>query len=226
LRRWYCELHELGISYRCSIAILAEAGRLFPVPAAAPSGKHGAPVEHRDAGERIEGMVQSLHAEGIEYRDIAILARTHEDLRGIAEDLDCPHIVQERASMKVTADDRFTSALRDLARHERAIVEREDLEEAVEALAHQIDPSPSCFARAWQAIPYGIREVAQAAAWRDESEIADVPGDAVRLMTIHAAKGLEWRAAILLDWRREGGEENRVRYVGITRASERLAIVH
>ncbi|MBK7398132.1 MAG: ATP-binding domain-containing protein [Myxococcales bacterium] len=62
--------------------------------------------------------------------------------------------------------------------------------------------------------------------------------DAVTLMTVHAAKGLEYRAVILtgleedlFPYRREGEqedieEERRLAYVAITRAKERLVLTH
>ncbi|MBL8720557.1 MAG: UvrD-helicase domain-containing protein [Myxococcales bacterium] len=62
--------------------------------------------------------------------------------------------------------------------------------------------------------------------------------DAVTLMTVHAAKGLEYRAVVLtgleedlFPYRREGEqedieEERRLAYVAITRAKERLVLTH
>ncbi len=81
----------------------------------------------------------------------------------------------------------------------------------------------------------------------DQREAAEEGGDAVTLMTLHGAKGLEWRAVILCGLEEgllphsgrgfdDGGdgpqadgvmnldEERRLAYVGITRARERLAI--
>ena len=81
----------------------------------------------------------------------------------------------------------------------------------------------------------------------DQREAAEEGGDAVTLMTLHGAKGLEWRAVFLCGLEEgllphsgkgfdDGGdgpqadgvlnldEERRLAYVGITRARERLAI--
>ncbi len=81
----------------------------------------------------------------------------------------------------------------------------------------------------------------------DQREAAEEGGDAVTLMTLHGAKGLEWRAVILCGLEEgllphsgkgfdDGGdgpqadgvlnldEERRLTYVGITRAREKLAI--
>jgi superfamily I DNA/RNA helicase len=76
-------------------------------------------------------------------------------------------------------------------------------------------------------------------ALRDSQEdVPEQPGDHVTLMTVHAAKGLEWPAVILFDMeegtfpasravKEEDGlkEERRLAYVAATRAIERL-IVH
>ena len=75
------------------------------------------------------------------------------------------------------------------------------------------------------------------------TEAADAGGDAdmVNVMTLHAAKGLEFRHVFLPGWEEglfphqraldEGGtkgleEERRLAYVGMTRARERLTVVH
>jgi DNA helicase-2/ATP-dependent DNA helicase PcrA len=81
----------------------------------------------------------------------------------------------------------------------------------------------------------------------DQKEASEDGGDAVTLMTLHGAKGLEWRAVILCGLEEgllphsgkgfdDGGdapqadgvmnldEERRLTYVGITRAREKLAI--
>ena len=81
----------------------------------------------------------------------------------------------------------------------------------------------------------------------DQREAAEEGGDAVTLMTLHGAKGLEWRAVILCgleegllphsgrgfddgtdapqaDGAMNLDEERRLAYVGITRARERLAL--
>lgn len=70
----------------------------------------------------------------------------------------------------------------------------------------------------------------------DERAARDV--DAVTLMTVHAAKGLEYRAVLLtgleedlFPYRRDGEredieEERRLAYVAITRAKERLVLTH
>ena len=81
----------------------------------------------------------------------------------------------------------------------------------------------------------------------DQKESSEDGGDAVTLMTLHGAKGLEWRAVILCGLEEgllphsgkgfdDGGdapqadgvmnldEERRLTYVGITRAREKLAI--
>ena len=83
----------------------------------------------------------------------------------------------------------------------------------------------------------------------DSRESADGAGDVVTLMTLHAAKGLEWRAVFLCGMEEgllphsgrgfdDGGaapaadgamnieEERRLCYVGMTRARERLTLTH
>ena len=63
---------------------------------------------------------------------------------------------------------------------------------------------------------------------RDLQERAqEASGDGVYLGTIHSAKGLEWPTVILLDWTPRGDEQEelRCRYVGMTRARDRLWLV-
>ena len=69
----------------------------------------------------------------------------------------------------------------------------------------------------------------------DQDRNARMPADAVRLTTVHQAKGLEWKAVFLL-WANEGlfpssksledakgdAEERRLFYVAVTRAKDRL----
>jgi DNA helicase-2/ATP-dependent DNA helicase PcrA len=83
-----------------------------------------------------------------------------------------------------------------------------------------------------------LREFLEAAALEREADGYDPRADRVALMTLHAAKGLEFPVVFLagceenlLPYRREGEapnveEERRLFYVGMTRAREKLILTH
>ncbi|MCS6825727.1 MAG: UvrD-helicase domain-containing protein [Caldilinea sp.] len=91
-----------------------------------------------------------------------------------------------------------------------------------------------------RALGYGtrLREFLEAAALEREADGYDPRADRVTLMTLHAAKGLEFPVVFLagceenlLPYRREGEapnveEERRLFYVGMTRAREKLILTH
>ncbi len=93
------------------------------------------------------------------------------------------------------------------------------------------------FART-QAFDRDLRAFLEAVTLYAETDLYDPRADRVALLTLHAAKGLEFPVVFivgcedgLLPYRREGGptdvdEERRLFYVGMTRAKERLILTH
>jgi len=91
-----------------------------------------------------------------------------------------------------------------------------------------------------RAAPYGSRldEFLEAMALQSETDVYDPRADRVALMTLHAAKGLEFPVVFivgceegLLPYIRQGEtpdveEERRLFYVGMTRARQRLILTH
>jgi DNA helicase-2/ATP-dependent DNA helicase PcrA len=89
-----------------------------------------------------------------------------------------------------------------------------------------------------RAVPFGARlgEFLEALALQNESDLYDPRADRVALMTLHAAKGLEFRVVFivgceetLLPYSQPGrtadvAEERRLFYVGLTRAQEKLVL--
>jgi DNA helicase-2/ATP-dependent DNA helicase PcrA len=85
----------------------------------------------------------------------------------------------------------------------------------------------------------GLRQFLENVSLLGEADDIDEQRQAVTLMTLHSAKGLEFRVVFLVGWE-EGifphvrsledpqgmEEERRLAYVGITRAKERLYLVH
>lgn len=91
-----------------------------------------------------------------------------------------------------------------------------------------------------RALPYGndLRRFLEATALYSEADYYDPRADRVSLMTLHAAKGLEFSVVFvvgceegLLPYTPPGKsadveEERRLFYVGMTRARQKLALIH
>lgn len=107
----------------------------------------------------------------------------------------------------------------------------------LEELAQWFEGGPGDRASAKASRAAGASELAAQLALLSNADRGE-PGNAVRLMSLHAAKGLEFRAVFVIGCEDgnlpheasldEGnlGEERRLMYVGITRAKERLYLSH
>jgi DNA helicase-2/ATP-dependent DNA helicase PcrA len=110
-----------------------------------------------------------------------------------------------------------------------ALARRDNVLELVSALTEFMDQRPDA----------GLPEFLEEVSLISEVDTADFGRNAVTLMTLHAAKGLEFPVVCITgleeglfpissaaDDRRELEEERRLFYVGITRAREKLYLLH
>ena len=247
---------RLEENYRSTPEILALANRLVPrmggaekhLRAALPSGPEpftrafDGPEETRYVVDR----VRELHAEGIAWRELAILYRTNARSAGYEEAFslaEIPFQVREGGFLKRQAARRLRSVLRrsestSVADTVHAAARREGLLYAPtkklgeQELVRQSDLSR--LVELARAFDDGARTVADFLADLDERFGPQTQVEGVQLLTYHRAKGLEFDGVFLprledkeIPIRQakspaEVEEERRLLYVGITRARKYL----
>jgi len=179
----------------------------------------------------------------LEWRDCAVLARRHavlEPIRAVLEHVGIPvrWSVEGGRLPSLSRIREIAVFLEALEEHRRELRRASQLEDLRRELIGE--RGENCW---WTLIAEILRE------WHEESHDAELGvqaaieffyealaerrrepsfGDGVRIATVHAAKGLEFRQVFLPDgdWELFGGrnpeEERRLYYVGITRACEML----
>ena len=247
---------QLTRNYRSTPEIIELAHRVLPATASLPPLVPMKPSrdwdpelqKRRNDGDEVDGVARTLrrmHSEGYAWRDCAVLARTNVQLDPLRTALAQHHIptredrgrrelelagaAQFMAALKAVPGNTLLSAgVKDVA---DAFVEV-DLDDRARERADQLsrltqelrslDPGATVDGFiAW--LPSALRD----------TQLERSP-DVVELTTFHRAKGLEWRAVIVVGV--EAGyvphaharttaaeaEERRLLYVALTRAEERL----
>jgi len=266
-KEYEAEICGLTSNYRSSGAILGAAARVIAenrrrmktglalhVDRRRRNDPPGEPVRllatHGLAGQALALLrqVQAWRATGVEWRDMAVLGVSHEDLdafRSVAEAASVPISVR----MVRSANER-SMALPPLWRLRECRMVLEKLQaQAGHLLDHTAmagilgDVRAVCGDGVWPdtlaAIAADFPEVsAPAEDWREHMYEAlagcrrdgRIGSGGIWLSTLHAAKGTEhrcvaiagrWRAA----WRKDREEARRLLYVGMTRARQRLAVI-
>lgn len=236
------DAQELGLNttYRCGKSIVAVAQRYVPDFQAGPTNPQGlvrdvqgtdALMSEVRAGDailsRLNAPLVSLCLKllklgtpaRIEGRDVA--AGLRAVLKELAVGRAATSVPELLAKVRRWEDREVARAMRGVtsASSERVKARAELVVEAVR------DKASALLALCDGAM--GVQEVRG----RIETVFADTrPGErerCVTLSTVHRAKGLEWRRVYLLadTFTREGGEEDNIRYVAVTRAKEELVWV-
>src|SRR5439155_18233832 len=193
-------------------------------------GIPGAPAELAHAGERIAAFVTLMRKYGdkLAGRGFSEAARELVGEVGLFEEA-------RRGAQGLPAQARKVEAIESLLRQLIDYEKREEQKAAERLLTDDEEP----FA---QGLPGYLNRLAL-----DSKEADGADGDSVTLMTLHAAKGLEWRCVFLCGMEEgllphsgrgfddtsgepqaDGApnleEERRLCYVGMTRARERLIL--
>ena len=194
----------------------------------------GAPSELSHAAERIAEFVAVMrkYGEKLGQRGFSEAARALVEEVGLFEEA-------RRGAQSLPAQARRIEAIESLLRQLIEYEKREEQRAAERALAPEAEDEEDTFA---SGLPGYLARLAL-----DSKEADGDAGDAVTLMTLHGAKGLEWRCVFLAgleegllphsgrgfddasgEPQAEGAinleEERRLCYVGLTRARERLIL--
>jgi DNA helicase-2/ATP-dependent DNA helicase PcrA len=257
---------RLDRNYRCTPTIVAAGGRALAVDGIAPTAvatrPDGPPVrvvaadDELDEARRIAAEVRQLRRPGGRWSALAVLARTNAQLPAIAralEDVAVPHRITATERANRRSDDPLIAQLLSDAAALRSANELSAW--AIDLASGEPDADGDVVAppaqhvqlassvRAYLAeMSAGGNERARVdgrgfAEWRQVAEAGDQHmGDAVELVTFHAAKGREWRC-VVLSGMEEGlvphfaartatarREEIRLAYVAATRAADELVL--
>ncbi len=174
--------------------------------------------------------------------DIAVLARTYQTLQPLRalcdlENLRCTLLARDAGGILPLVRSREGRRLLDVLRaHRRGLVR---LDALLRWIDRQLGIQP---ANPWwgdlraaadelmQAAGGTRMPVAEIVEWIYEASVEarrDGSPDALRLLTAHGAKGLEFRHVIVMDcgdWRSSKNDERRLLYVAMTRAKETLTL--
>lgn len=233
----------LTSNYRCSpqvlragAAALEASGQSDSSHSELPSGPAVQVTTYPDEGAEAQAVARHVRAwmHSRRGRELAVLARTNEQLTVLQAAFDQHGIETERSVGKSPLETVLRAAYRCTAREllatwvEAALVDTDELTRRVATEADRFLSSgePGTF-RAW----------VEARTAFDDLEPSH-NGDAVALITFHAAKGREWHGVVITG-AEEGlvphgsasselqlAEEARLFYVAITRAAHDLLITH
>ena len=232
---------RLNTNYRSSPEVIEAARAIIgesvaDVRSAKPSAT---PIEiHRFADEAAEAdgiasIVQAARRPGQAWTSVAVLARTNAQLPPIAAELARRGIPTSRPAT-TRVDPAVAEALRDLQGDNPADVR--------DWLADLLDRchDPDLDTKTLSALTGLIQEASELIAIESSITASDLrnelaaDGDGVRLVTFHAAKGLEWDTVVVAGMERglvphasatnrdSVDEETRLLYVATTRATRRL----
>ena len=230
---------RLNSNYRCSPQVVrAAAAALTPTdqsddtlsqqPDGPPIDTASYPSDHIEAQEVAKRVASYSRQRSLS--DVAVLARTNEQLSGLDRELTARGITVERASGRSPVEVALASAYRAGGRESLAVWVDEafsDSDPVKRRVSEEADRFLSSSATG------GFRAWVESRNPFDDLTV-DSNSDAVSLLTFHAAKGREWPVVFVTGIEKglvphssavtpaQMGEEARLLYVAITRAADHI----